>query len=324
MSHVLRRVRWVLMTAALMAPSLSSSVLSAQSAPPAVHVDSAIADSMFDWSGHPYAMNACVAAIPRERMWPAPVFLHATVSDSTNRALTVQADLMAQDVAGIMLTSLGGSPAKLPNADSIITPASVPAGLIVIAHPDGSVSRRAVSMTGDTTATSVLTRAFDAARRNSTALIVWPDSYKAESVVVRLLLRPAGVTPRGNVVVDSENNVRFGVFRLLQPSLTPALAKMGNPAPRYPPIAESEGVSAELLMQFVVDTNGRAERGTIHDLWPANLPPLTGYLAQYYHDFVVATRDAVINWNFTPARIDVCPVRQRVQLPLRFVQPHHG
>jgi protein TonB len=89
----------------------------------------------------------------------------------------------------------------------------------------------------------------------------------------------------------------------------------------YPRYSETHRVSGTLLVQFVVDTSGRADMSTFHDLWPSNKPRLTGELGDYYAQFVAAVRDYAEKAKFTPARVGACKLRQMVQMPIEFVQP---
>lgn len=154
----------------------------------------------------------------------------------------------------------------MPLVDAKVSPLSVPAALIVVARPDGSATRRGLSETGDTTATALLSSAFDTARRKSEALIVWPDGYTADSVVVRLVLLPAAVTSKDRVLVPATNRRQFGVFRVLQPWESPALPKPNQPIPRYPSYNESHRIAGRLLLQFVVTAEGRVDPRTVSEL----------------------------------------------------------
>ena len=228
---------------------------------------------------------------------------------------------MAQDVSEEMLALLGGGPSNLPLVDPKLTPLSVPAELIVIEHPDGSATRKAFSRFGDTSATALLVRAFDAARAKSEGIIVWPDGYRADSVIVRLLLLPGILPVRGRIVPPRAKRLQFGVFRVLQPFKSPALAKPAQPAPRYPPELESHRVEGSVLLQFVIDTSGKAVPSTIRDLHPANDSELNGLLGQEHMAFARSLAAAVIIWRFEPAHIGPCTVRQIVQLPVKFEAP---
>jgi TonB family protein len=86
----------------------------------------------------------------------------------------------------------------------------------------------------------------------------------------------------------------------------PAMARPGNPAPKYPTHLREGHVQGEVLAQFVVDRVGRAEMRTFK------------ILKTTHHDFSQAARDAVRRMLFYPAELSGCKVRQLVQLPFAF------
>ncbi|MBA2685418.1 MAG: energy transducer TonB [Gemmatimonadaceae bacterium] len=91
----------------------------------------------------------------------------------------------------------------------------------------------------------------------------------------------------------------------------PALARGGNPSPRYPSVLESSRVEGTVLAQFVVDTLGRAEMSTFKILDSSN------------DLFSASLERALSTWRFYPAEAGGHRVKQIVQLPLKFVAPYH-
>jgi protein TonB len=80
----------------------------------------------------------------------------------------------------------------------------------------------------------------------------------------------------------------------------------GTSWPRYPAELRSAGVEGEVLVQFVVDTTGLYEPGTVKIL-------------QSSHElFTAAVRDALPSLKFSPAEIGGRKVRQIVQQPFTF------
>ena len=80
----------------------------------------------------------------------------------------------------------------------------------------------------------------------------------------------------------------------------------GNPGPRYPDMLRSANVEGEVLVQFVVDTTGRVENGSIKILKSS-------------HDlFTNSVRSALTNMRFYPAEIGGRKVKQLVQQPFNF------
>jgi TonB family protein len=91
----------------------------------------------------------------------------------------------------------------------------------------------------------------------------------------------------------------FEVMRQVQPS-------PNNRPPRYPDALRSANIQGEVLVQFVVDTTGRAEMNTFKVLRSTDML------------FTSAVRRAVPDFEFEPAMIANGKVRQLVQMPFYF------
>lgn len=78
------------------------------------------------------------------------------------------------------------------------------------------------------------------------------------------------------------------------------------PVPRYPPALRQAGLAGFVVVQFVVDTLGRVEAGSV------------AILESSHPHFEDAARDAVLAARFRPARIRGVAVRQLVQQRIRF------
>src|SRR5450432_33405 len=91
----------------------------------------------------------------------------------------------------------------------------------------------------------------------------------------------------------------------------PALPRDHNPSPKYPSLLESSRIEGTVLAQFVVDTLGRADMGSFTVLESSN------------DLFSASVRAAIQHWRFFPAEAGGRKVKQIVQLPLKFVAPHH-
>jgi len=80
----------------------------------------------------------------------------------------------------------------------------------------------------------------------------------------------------------------------------------GNRGPSYPDMLRSANVEGEVLVQFVVDTTGRVENGSVKILKSS-------------HDlFTNAVRNALNSMRFYPAEIGGRKVKQLVQQPFNF------
>ena len=86
----------------------------------------------------------------------------------------------------------------------------------------------------------------------------------------------------------------------------PVLAGEDNPAPEYPPALEKARVDGEVLVQFVVNPDGRADMRTFKVLKSSN-----GL-------FTKAVKDVLPSMSFVPAEVGGRKVRQLVQMPFGF------
>lgn len=263
--------------------------------------------------------SSCAHAPPADLLTKETVYLSATIADSGNSALTVQADLLAQEVAEMMRTRMGSTADQDSQGYSAAKARSVPAELIATMHPDGSATRRATSRTGDTLATSVLLSAFDSVRKNGDGAIVWPDGYVADSLVVHLVLRPIGPNPDGSE--KKATHSRFGVFPILEYDENPALLKPNNLPLNYPNADLARRVTGSLFLEFVVDSSGYVVASTMHEVWPNGKPRLRGVPESDYDELVEASKATVAKWRFYPAAEGKCHMQQTIQLPIPYELP---
>ena len=83
-------------------------------------------------------------------------------------------------------------------------------------------------------------------------------------------------------------------------------AVLVQPRPRYPPLLAAAGATGRVSLQFVVDTAGAVELGSVSVLEPA------------HEAFVAAARKALDGSRFSPARIRGRAVRQLVRQTIAF------
>src|SRR5688572_6844911 len=86
----------------------------------------------------------------------------------------------------------------------------------------------------------------------------------------------------------------------------PVVPAPGSAAPRYPQELRRDGVSGCALVQYIVDTTGVADRGTLQ------------LLAYSHREFVEAVWDALPGMRFIPAEVRGRKVRQLVRQPFTF------
>lgn len=89
----------------------------------------------------------------------------------------------------------------------------------------------------------------------------------------------------------------------------PALAKEDNPRPTYPSMLESAGVEGEVLVQFVIDTLGRADMNTFKVLKSSN------------DLFTQSIKNVLPRLRFYAAETGGRKVRELVQYPFSFAKP---
>jgi protein TonB len=89
----------------------------------------------------------------------------------------------------------------------------------------------------------------------------------------------------------------------------PALAKEDNPRPTYPSMLESAGVEGEVLVQFVIDTLGKADMNTFKVLKSSN------------DLFTQSIKNVLPRLRFYAAETGGRKVRELVQYPFSFAKP---
>jgi len=103
----------------------------------------------------------------------------------------------------------------------------------------------------------------------------------------------------GSTPITDQTYFEFQVEKQVAPA-------PGNSPPRYPDMLRSANVEGEVLVQFVVDTTGRVERGSIKILKSS-------------HDlFTNSVQSALSGMRFYPAEIGGRKVKQLVQQPFNF------
>ncbi len=292
--------------------------LVAQRGGPAPSAETEI-DSLPDIAIHGRHPTGCLATLAPQSMHREPVFLDATMPPHTDSVFNLQADLIAQDVAAEMRRALGARGEDAPIADGKLSWYSVPAQIVVTATRAGEMRWRARGIIDDSSATSLLAHAFDSVRARGTMLMIWPDDNTADSVLFRLTLVAQPADSKDVIYPHSLARVKFTAFFISVPDETPPRPADGQPPPKYPEYNERERVAGDLLMRIVIDSAGRVEPASIHDVWPSDRPRLAGDLGRYYDAFVASVTAWDKNVKFTPARVGVCPVRAAALQPMRFV-----
>jgi periplasmic protein TonB len=106
----------------------------------------------------------------------------------------------------------------------------------------------------------------------------------------------------GSGPVDVQGQV-YSSTQLDDPAST-----ISMPPPRYPPAMLAAGIAGKVVLQFIIDTEGKAEPGSIKVI-SATTPA-----------FVEPAKEAVLKATFKPGRSQGKAVRQLVELPISFSQ----
>ena len=260
-----------------------------------------------------------------------PVYVHVTVASRADTVAGSSLLLIAESVAGRIRTTLGAAPDSVPDgarvlaalrshvaSDTTVSRARTrvdSAALRVVARRDGSL-RWAPVLTPPSPPTLLLESGLTAAKEAG-EIFLPAELFAADSIVFTL-----HYLYRYDVVGGRVRPRAFGPATLAAFTLrTPVEKQAAVAAPitvHYPTssiMGRAEGV---VIVQFVIDTTGRAMASTVHDVWPKDRPRLTGDLGEYYQAFFAATKEAIARGQFTPAEIAGCKVRQLVQQPFTY------
>lgn len=150
---------------------------------------------------------------------------------------------------------------------------------------------------------------------------MWPEIPRVDSTTFALYFAFPNPSPDGRPQqAEPTGRPRFLVFSLPVPWMTQAVEKPGNPLPAYPSEARSRSLQAKVLMQFVVDTSGRADRLTIKHApsQRAQVARMSADHQRVYRAFIQAAAQNIPRMRFDPATIGGCKIRTLVQLPFEF------
>jgi hypothetical protein len=275
---------------------------------------------------------ACLDRIPRSAYWRVVVYGMATWSDSASGTpphptLLAAADALLQRVgerARAMLRPAGAVGDTLPPGepalgDSLHVWRNVGGSLSVTAHRDGHVAWTVDSTwKGDSTAATLLSRALAAVQAEGGPTFLWPtDTTLAPLGPVHFDLTFVWPTVdrTGQIASSPVTRPVEPLFSMLQPwTQEVRTARLAQPS--YPSDVLNAGFEGNILLQYVVDTSGRAKRETVHSVWrPGTRPLLDARKLQAYHSFVDASRRSVLDTRYEPARIGGCTVSQYVEQP---------
>ncbi len=262
----------------------------------------------------------CTDTINAANLARVTVYQHAALTDTTPAVLS-QIDLVSQSIAAAARRALGSAGGSVPVADSmgiwVYDVRHLP--FVIVIHRSTSWTWRFDSAAD--TISAKLTRLYAAVLRaipQDSLWMVWPDGYRSDSIAFGLDLRPFGEP----ILRPTVRTSPFPVFSTAGLSEKPALLKEGQSHPLYPGDALMQRIVGNVLLQFVILADGRADSSTIKVLEPSEETLKTSQFAHYYTEFAQSASRAVRRYRFYPATVGSCPVKQLVQAPFSFLIPH--
>jgi hypothetical protein len=262
------------------------------------------------------AGKACLDSLSDASMDRVTVFQHAVLAD-TNSAIQAQAALVSQHIADAARAALGGGGDSVPAGDAlgVWRQSLVHLPFVIVIHRDGPWAwRRAGGADGgNAKVTAFYARVLRSIPADSLWMI-FPDGYTADSVAMRL-----------DVMSDNPFAFAPSMLATLFPVFTgkgivrTQVALEAPLTPTYPEDAFADSITATVVVDVVIGTDGRADSRTLEVRQPSAAALANSPKAHFYREFVDATRDVVLRERFRPARIGGCMVRQVAHLSYAYV-----
>lgn len=261
------------------------------------------------------ASRTCLDTAIDANLTRVTLYQHLWVRD-TNAAIVAQVALLSQRIAEVARAALGGaSDTALAAADSFGTwkdeLKELPFKIVLhrdapstwsVNHPADTVNRKL---------TALYARVLQSIPPDS-LWILWPDGETRDSI-------PFSIEVMSNYRHQGEA-IRQSSFPIATAkSMQFVDAQLTHQAiPHYPDDARLEGISARVLLQFVIDTNGRADPNSIRVIEPSPAVLDTSRFAHFYREFIDVSRDVVVRNRYAPARYGACLVKEGVRVPLAY------
>lgn len=259
--------------------------------------------------------HGCV--VPDSEMKHVPVYTWVNLPDSASPTFRALAENLMQDLVERVPALLGGRPDVLPSAGPSVHFFDLSNSLDVIGHRNGRITWRP-AVDANAGAATILGRALDAASADGT-LFPWDSSMAGDSVRFRISFVWPGADSASRERLSHVQETAIPVFSIPVPILHQVQPEPGNRPPPYPDDAAYSGYNATVIMQFVVDTSGRADMATAHDVWPKDKPPLDHNRQLVYNEFVQEILQRLPEFRFHPASLGLsCRLRQVVSMPFVF------
>lgn len=278
----------------------------------------------------PLAADSCLSAIPTDSLTRVPVFLSATVRDSTDGAILPGADILMDVVARQVRAMLGAAPTALPTGEPVVGWRDVDRSVVVTVRRDGDFSWRAsddestLRTAGSTTSSATSSPAAELVMQALHAAhaagerVPWPAGADADADRMEFSLGLSHARPtREGSIVPPRLRVSTPVFSLAVPWHSP-VSVTRPPRIGYPDQLVRMGISGTIVLEYVVGTDGRADTETLKDVWQSSEPYPRGEMGHAYRGFIATVKRALPAARFEPARVGGCVVRELVRQPFAF------
>lgn len=260
----------------------------------------------------PYRKVACLKNIPPSAFTRVGVYGVVHLTDSASQSFAATADILMQSLGDKLHEDLGTPPNVLPRGEPKLDWLGVDAPLHLVAYHDGRIVSRDVPQ-GTPTIASLFAQALHS--MSTLGVLDWSADSTRDSIRFDIdFVRPT-LDSAGKVTPPEFRRTGILLLSIMAPWERVVAPKAGNRPPHYPDEARRRWYEGKVLLNFVVDTSGHPIISSIHDLWPDDVPPLTGDKLVQYQNFVESSESAVREMEFIPAIIGGCKVPQLVQMP---------
>lgn len=258
--------------------------------------------------------SPCLDHLPPSAFKRVVVYAYVDPQDSVSASFAQSADNFLQELVNKTQHQFGISGDRLPYGEPDVNWRGVDVPLHLVAYKDGRIvvlHRDSISVVA--TAAARVARALDST--STVGQLEWSqdstrDSVRFDIAFVRPLFDSAG-----NVAMPTHKRAAVPVFSVLAPWEQHAETKSGQAPPTYPAGTRLQGYEGTVILSFLVDSTGHAVVSTVSDVWPREKPRWTAHDSSAYRSFLKETMQAIGRFEFVPARIGGCPVREFVQMP---------
>ena len=258
---------------------------------------------------------SCVDTLSTPGSIPRIVYIRADLKEPTDSGIAQMADIFAQSVSLRMRSLLNARGDTIPPGEPHVTWRNIerhtPLGVTV--YRNAAPVFQLLSPHTDSIAAAILLAAAHKTVDEGEGPF-WPEGTGGDSLKFGISFE---LTPPGKRQLTSPARIAFPVFSVFfPPEVFPRLTSTS--LPEYPSSERRGGIIAVIILEFQVDSTGRAIPGSIKEVWSPTKKRPTGRMLYAYNDFL----DSVTRWlptaEFEPARIGGCRVRQLVSEPFTF------